>query len=135
MTYTKKFNAAKFTHLTETFKNLLDLPPGGKLTLGGMEIGTLFRTRWLVYDWLHHMGLRKQFKVSQREGELVIIRKGGPSPILKRETPSLAELEPLLKDMLQVDDAVAWLREARREKKITAEEMGILLDRYNEIMI
>lgn len=135
MTYTKKFNPAKFTHLTETFQSLLDLSPGDKITLGGLEIGALFRTRWLVYDWLHHMGMREQFRISQREGELVIIRKGGTPPIIKKETSSLAELEPFLEDMLRADDPISWLRETRKEKKITAEEMGILLDRYNEVMI
>ena len=134
MTYTKKFNPAKFTHLEETFKTLLDLSPGEKLTVGGVGVESLHSTRWLIYDWLYHMGMNKKFKISEREGELVIIRKGGAIPTLRRETPTLKQLEPLLEEMLGSKDASLWLREARREERITAEEMGILLDRYNKVM-
>ena len=133
--YTKRFKEDKFIPLRETFEELQNLRVGDKVTLTGLTLENLKYYRWLIYDWLHHMNLQKLFKVSVREGDLVIIRRDLEPPTLERHSLTVRrDLEPTFEALIKSDDPVKFLQEAKKKGDITAEEMGVLLDKYNQVM-
>jgi len=135
MSYTKHFDPSKFEPIEDTLKQMQSLEPGGKLFLHNFPMEHWESYRWLIYDWLHHMGLRGKFRVKVVEGLPMVIRKGFPPVTLEKQGAELeVRLDNILKEMITSEKPLDLVREKARLGTITPEELGVLIAKFDEVM-
>ena len=130
------FNPQKHPEIEPFMSDIEELEPSGKYWITGLGAEQLSSLRYQLYTWLHSAGLKPFFKIQSFPGELLIIRKGLDQSVTTRfERPPLAPaLEKLLNSALADPDSGAMVRSAHDKGSITAEEMGIVLDRLGRIL-
>ena len=135
MTYTKTFNPEKFAPIASILEQLQALVPGEKLTISLKTKAEQTNLRWLVYDWLHHMGLKEVFRLRVEGLDLEIMRRAEPSFKISISSPiGRAHLDKLLKETITSSEPIEFLRSKKEAGKISAEEFGWLLGKYDKIM-
>jgi len=135
MTYTKTFNPEKFAPIASILEQLQALVPGEKLTISLKTKSEQTNLRWLVYDWLHHMGLKKVFRLRIEDLDLEIKRRIEPEFEINISSPiGRAHLDKLLKETITSSEPIEFLRSKKEAGKISAEEFGWLLGKYDKIM-
>lgn len=134
MTYTKTFDEAKFTEIEDLLKQLTNLESGGEVSISHLNAHEMAHVRWLIYDWLHHMGVKGKFRVrtDPERGALVVRRLGLTStPHVEVNRSGLPSgLARILEDLVALDDqrqAEQKLELLVSEKKISHGEFGELL--------
>lgn len=140
--YTKKFNVQNYNSVQPILDKLQDLQEGEVLRVGcGGNIQTIGRTRWLLYDWIHHMGFRGMFRIRMTSDGLEVTRLPSPSFDLSIERPSLGPLEGVFMNLLRScanrDAADAMLDTIDLDdegNEINAVEKKLLFNRWKEIM-
>lgn len=117
MGYSAKFNPARYESITKVLESLKSLLPGGRVLVSGRpeELGL---TKYLVYDFLFHTGLKSQFKIKTLEGELLIQRKAAPATKVSVEG---ALIESLI-EFWGTPKAEAALEQWKKEERITESE-------------
>lgn len=124
MTYTRKFNEARYRPIAEVISKLERLRSGGRVVVGGLEREALARVRYLLYDWLSHMGLKESFKIKMdyARSELIVQHQGAPASLRVRvELGGVRDdlMRELIANEERAQDLVnEWLSEG----KITKEE-------------
>jgi len=135
MTYTKTFNPEKFAPIASVLEHLQTLEPGEKLVISLSSSVELANLRWLVYDWLHHMGLKEAFRLKVEDLGLEIKRRAQPEFKINISSPvGKAHLDKLLKETITSSEPIEFLRSKKEAGKINAEEFGWLLGKYDKIM-
>ena len=135
MTYST-YNSSKHPEIEPFVRDIEGLEPSGKYWIQGLSDDEQRTIRYQLYNWLNTEGLKPQFKIRSFPGELLIQRRGLGSNITTRvESPPLApKLEELLATSLGVEDSGAYLKSLLSRGEITAEEMGIVLERLGRIL-
>uniref|UniRef100_A0A6M3JXR0 Uncharacterized protein n=1 Tax=viral metagenome TaxID=1070528 RepID=A0A6M3JXR0_9ZZZZ len=135
MTYTKTFNPEKFAPIASVLEQLQALVPGEKLTISLKTKAEQTNLRWLVYDWLHHMGLKEVFRLRVEDLGLEIKRRIEPEFEINISSPiGKAHLDKLLKETITSSEPIEFLRSKKEAGKINAEEFGWLLGKYDKIV-
>lgn len=133
MSYTVRFDETKFAPIAPLLAEIQNMAPGDKLRLVLREVEKP-RLRWLVYDWLHHQGLKSQFVIKTFDAELWILRKGKLNLSIEKETAPLPlEIENLLREMILANSPEP-ARLALREERINPEAFAAVVDRFEKIM-
>jgi hypothetical protein len=138
MTYSRKFDLNRYTRLGNLPEKLADLEPGQRAKLteltGVREIEEL---RWLLYDLLHHLGLKSQFRVrtDYEAREIVVQRRRTNVARVELDCSGLDEgkLRELvcLRERGDVDKALeSWVN----EKKLTLSEALRLAEEWEKVM-
>lgn len=132
MTYTRVFNPKRYRVIEGVIPKIEGLSPGGRVIVSGLEREALARVRYLLYDWLSHMGLKESFKIKMdyaRE-ELTVQHQGAPESLRVRvELPSVRDdlMRELIANEERAEDLVnEWLREGKVTKEEAVELMAAL---------
>lgn len=110
--YTKKFVPERYLEIKPILEKIQKLSPGEVLLVRDSN-ESLYSIRWLLYDWLYHMGLKNLFKIATEEPNLRIIRKKNLHFETKREQVLLSDqakavlVDLLMLDEKELDEAVA----------------------------
>jgi hypothetical protein len=134
MTYSSKYNADKYSQITDLLTQVSRLEPGGRITIKGLTPTEQARVRSLLYDWFHHMSLKARFKVKAEADRLSIIDRRLQNPItLTIETPLTSrEEQELMGELIErYEEAEAVLECWVSEGKITdtrAKELRVKLE-------
>jgi hypothetical protein len=77
MTYTKAYTPERYARLGATTEKLAELAPGEKLRLTELvDMKEIEELRWLLYDLLHHLGLKSQFRVkTDYEAHEIVVQR------------------------------------------------------------
>ena len=132
MTYSVKFTPERYEPIAKVLDSLKALRPGGFVTTaGGRE--ELSRVKYLVYDFLSHTGLKKEFKLKMLEGELLIQRKAD----LREVSLSIKDNGALIESLIELwgtDGAKAALEDWIKVERISEEEGAELWESVSKIM-
>lgn len=76
MSYSKKFSPEKYEGIAGILEKIQGMSPGARVTVSGVEAAALVEIRYLIYDFLHQMGVKKLYKIRSLENALLIQRLG-----------------------------------------------------------
>lgn len=132
MTYTKVFDEAKYNEIKAITEELLTLESGSEMSISGLNPHELTHTRWLVYDWLYHNGVKHLFRVKTEKSTLLIKRIGLTSiPRIEIVNENLSVgVGKILAELVALDNlqqAEAKLTQMAMDKQVSATELGQLL--------
>lgn len=132
MTYSVKFTPERYEPIGKVLESLKALRPGGFVTTaGGRE--ELARVRYLVYDFLSHTGLKKEFRIKTLGSELLIQRKEDLREV-KLSVNDNGELIESLIELWGTEAAKAALERWTKEGRISEEEGAELWKSVEKIM-
>lgn len=135
--YSKTFKKDRYNSIMGITNELSELEPGASLKISGLSPETLHETRYLLYDYLHHLGTKSLFRLKSEDGLLVIKRLGLPGTVQVVMEKGKDALDGLLKELITLDGsekAEEKLAEWIKERKITAIEASDLFVRYRKVM-
>lgn len=138
MTYTRRYDPRRYTRLGDLPQKLGDLGPGqrAKLTELGQTVSEIEEIRWLLYDLLHHLGLKSQFRIrTDYDAREITVQR-------KRTTAARVELdlggldEGFLRELvcLEPEQVEGQLAQWISEKKITLSQASRLAEELEKIM-
>jgi len=132
MSYTAKFTPERYEPIAKVLESLKALRPGGKVTIaGGRE--ELERIRYLVYEFLFHTGLKREFKLRNLGDELLIQRKADLREVRVAKDDKGEFIESLI-ELWGTLEAKAALERWKKEGRITEGEGAELWERTEKIM-
>ena len=135
MAYTKTFNPDKFMPLASHLERILELQPDERYEFKGMTSSQVVKLRWLLYDWLHHTGLKSRFRIKQiGTTTLFVLNTTVPQvkgEVVREGVPT--HLDGAFREALKSPDPVGVLRQERDSGKITTAEMGQLLGELDRV--
>jgi hypothetical protein len=76
MSYSKVFSPEKYEVISNVIEAVSGLTPGGSISITNKEPEAMEKTRYLVYDYFHHMGLKSKFRIKMI-GEMIVIQRLG----------------------------------------------------------
>ena len=132
MTYTKILDEAKYTEIRAITDELATLTAGEETSVSGLNPHELAHTRWLIYDWLYHNGVKNLFRVKTERDSLIIKRTGNTSiPRIEKRNSNLAlGAQRILAELVALDNlkaAETKLMQMAMDKQISTTELGELL--------
>ncbi len=136
MGYSSKFSPERYEPIAKVLEGIQALPPG-KSTIVSVDPGRpeeLGVIKYLVYDFLFHTGLKKNFRIKTLENELLIQRLGlraEPKFVLQKNNQELIET---LIELWGEPEAKAQLESWIKEGKISAEDGDELWASVEKIM-
>jgi len=137
MAYTTKWDQSRYEGISLILKDMIALEDGGSLLLSFSSREDLVRTRYLIYDWLSHQGLKKNFKIRTRFERLaLLVEKSGFSPevvVEKGREPLSPRLEEILKDLLQWEKPQEALLELLKKEEISGGDFDRLRENLRRI--
>ena len=132
MSYTVKFTPERYEPIAKVLESLKALRAGGKVTIaGGRE--ELERIRYLVYEFLFHTGLKKEFKLRNLGDEILIQRKADLREVRVAKDDKGEFIESLI-ELWGTLEAKAALERWTKEGRITEGEGAELWERIEKIM-
>lgn len=141
MTYTKAFSEDKYSEIESALSQLPGLEAGGEVSISNLNTHEMAHVRWLVYDYLHHMGAKTRFRVkTDFDRKAIVIRRIGLSsvPQIQVNRSGLPSgLAKILEDLVAIDNlsqAETKLAELTEGGKISAGEFGQLLLELRRVM-
>ena len=136
MSYSHKFNSEKYSSISSVIAKIEEMVGGDRVVVKGLDRDQVGMIRYLLYDWLSHVGLKRMFRLRTEwdVGEIVIKHLGTPVGMeveVKRAVKGLEkELEELILEDNPEDRVEQWIKEG----KIELEEGEVLLERLKEIL-
>lgn len=136
MTYTRKFTPERYRPITEVISKLEKLRSGGRVVISGLERETLMRVRYLVYDWLSHMGVKESYrlKMDYPRKELIVQHLGSPEELRVRvEVGGVSD--ELMKELIDNEErAKDLVEEWVSEGRVTKNEGEELLSALEQVL-
>jgi hypothetical protein len=133
--YTKNFDPARFEKIRYILEPLQNLSPGEKITISGFSREEKITTRWLLYDWMSHMGVKSLFRIKEIDDHLMVIRKAQEQGRITTSTILSSSCDKILQEMITTsDDPIDLLRAKLREKEITSDEFTLIIGKYLKLM-
>lgn len=130
--YTKKFNPDHYEELAPLLEQIQDLEEGSSLLVSASPKESR-EMRWLLYDWLHHMGLKSLFRIQDEEGGFRVRRRGFSFEFSLEEGPLPPSLALLFRELLSLSREEAKER-LGKERGIEEKEKEQLLKRWKRVM-
>jgi len=119
--YTKNFNPERYKDIKDILEKIQALEPGSRLSIKGLRRDEIHQLRWLLYDWMFHMGIKSKFQLRQDENELIVRRKGKMKFELETQGITLpSDLDSLLRELLLLTEEEMLAR--LREEEISEED-------------
>jgi hypothetical protein len=134
MGYSKIFKPERYESIAKVLEAVQTLHPGGRLTISGGSKEELGVIRYLVYDFLWHMGLKGKFRVKTLESSLLVLRLGFREEPKVRVEREQGELVEALIELWDTKAAEAQLKEWVSSGKISTEEGDELWKSVEKIM-
>lgn len=137
MSYTKRFDKEKYDDLSWVTEKLKLLKPGGRLVVGPFRgERQLNRARFMLYDWLNHMGLKQLFRVRTRlrQGELEVENLQWPEGAEVTVVQGMKRTERLLEELVLAGEPKKKIEQWVRERRISNQDGVELLQRLEEIL-
>lgn len=132
--YSKTFRPERYSRISSLLEKVQVLEGGGKVVLSGLETREIGEVRWLLYDWLYHMQLKKQFRVREEDFSLVVERKRENFVDFRVEEPPLPpHLEKIFQEALLCEEegeVVTFIEKIIEEEEV---RRGLLL-RWRRVM-
>lgn len=130
--YSKNFNPSKYKPIADLLGQIQVLEKGGSLWVNDLSREELHNTRWLLYDWLSHQGLKKNYRIRVLEGDLRISRL--PSSSFDEELPPhlISFFERRLLHLGDEERVVAILK--RKEEHFSLGEKEALFEEWKRVM-
>ena len=134
MAYTRRFEPDRYDEITMITSKLPDMSPGEKFIFRGVD--DIAHIKWLLYDWLHHMGFKKNYTLYEDHTTLTIRRKGLSAGVtVEREAPPMSGRgREILKEMITSENPVELVTRYKDIGDVNIAEMGELLVEYNRVM-
>jgi hypothetical protein len=138
MTYTKAYAPERYARLGSAAEKLAELAPGEKLRLTELaDTKEIEELRWLLYDLLHHLGLKSQFRVKTdyEAREIVVQRRRTATARVSLEL-GVGLDEGRLRELvlLGAEDAAQRLSQWLEAKEITLGEASRLSEALERVM-
>jgi hypothetical protein len=134
VSYTQSFSEDKYASIQVALDQLPGLEAGGEVTLSNLNLHEVGHIRWLVYDYLHHMGVKNQFRMrTDWERKALVIRRLGVTSHIQIDVnrSGLARgLDSVLQKLVALDNlqqAEDELGKMLAQKEIAPEDMGKIL--------
>ena len=141
MTYTKAYSEDKYGEIREALDQLPGLESGGEVTISNLNPHEIAHVRWLVYDYLHHMGAKSRFRVkTDHDRQAVVVRRIGlsSSPQIAVNRSGLPSgLAKILEDLVAIDDleqAEAKLEQMVSDCIVGPSEYGRIIVELRRVM-
>lgn len=133
--YSKKFDPSRYESIKDVLEKIQDLELGGTLWIRGLSKEQVYNTRWLLYDWLYHMELKRGYRLRVIEGNILIVR-------LKKLDFSFEvthkELPERLRSFFE-DSMLCHLKEEDAKKALgeveDEEDRELLFERWKKVMM
>ena len=134
--YSKTFRPERYSRISSLLEKVQALEEGGKVVLPGLETREIGEVRWLLYDWLYHMQLKKQFCVREEDFSLVVERRRENFVDFRVEEPSLPpHLEKIFQEVLLCEEESEVLAFLDNDAGVGEEEVRRgLLRRWRRVM-
>ena len=134
--YSKTFVPERYSRISSLLEKVQALEEGGKVVLSGIEKREIGEVRWLLYDWLYHMQLKKQFKLREEDFSLIVERRREAFVDFRVEEPPLPpHLEGIFQDVLLCETEGEVLAFLNSDVRIGEEEVrDALLLRWKRVM-
>jgi len=126
MTYSTIFNPERYRDIQRHLDALGDLPEGQFYELSGSSPKELQKARLLVYDWLHHMGLKGSFRIRTFGSALLVERIGRLTGLTGRllQRGISPRLDKAIQQALGAKNPAQELKQAVQRGQISQEELG-----------
>jgi len=137
MSYSKHFNPARYEPIAKVLEAVQALRPGGRLTITGASSEELGQTRYLVYDFLWHMGLKEMFRLRTLGEGTLLIQRLGLGDSVKVEIAANTKRGEMIETLIELWDTEAakdQLKEWVDSRKISAEDGDELWTSVQKIM-
>jgi len=136
MTYSKSFTPSKYTSISTALEKLQSLKPGARAVFVSVSPEAQARLRYLLYDYLHHSGLKAAFRLKTLGPTELMLQRLHQSLI--RRTEDIDEkMSPYVEALIEVwgtGRAEALIGLWKVEKDMDDEEATALWARVSEIM-
>lgn len=134
--YSKTFVPERYSRISSLLEKVQALEEGGKVVLSGIEKREIGEVRWLLYDWLYHMQLKKQFKLREEDFSLTVERRREAFVNFRVEEPFLPpHLEGIFQEALLCETEEEVLAFLNSDVGIGEEEVrDALLLRWKRVM-
>lgn len=129
--YSKKFEAVQ-----EYMSDLENLDEGKTLAIEVSSPSEAEKLRWLFYDYLNLIGLRKIFFIQNHRSYLLIGRKmASPSSIVARSKKSFhAAYDEMFQKILRSEDPSKEFIKLLEEKEASFGTIAMLMAEYSRVM-
>jgi len=137
MTYSHKYTEARYNQIAGLLTQVQRLEPGGRVRVSGLAPEEQSRVRSLLYDWLHHVGLKARFRVRSEAGRLTVIDLRFKDELtLQVETPLTSKEESeMMGELIQrFEESEAVLLCWLEEGKITEGKRDQLREKLRVVM-
>ena len=133
--YSKTYNPKRYEEISELLEAVSTLEEGGRLTLSPSPKEDRGRVRYLIYDWLYHMSMKKSFRLQEEEGCLIIRRRPSLTNItFQVEQPPLpSHLDSLFKELLIID-SLEEVKKSLEGQQLGEGEAALLQRHWKRVM-
>ena len=136
MAYSKLFKPEKYEVISSVIEAIGNLTPGRSISVSNEDPEARERTRYLVYDYFHHMNLKSKYQIKMM-GTVIIIQRVGfkiNSEIVNFGEELQQDKIHQLIDIWGKPEAEAMLKGWIEAKEISLEEGENLWEHVKRIM-
>lgn len=134
MTYSTELKKQSYRGLDETLERLTKLAPGDRLVLENLSGPAQGSVRFKLYNWMHHNGIKENYKIITERGRLIVVRKGVDISSFTVERGLSAKLDKIFQQIIPLADPLPLLSQLLNSRELTGAEVGQLLEKYNQLM-
>jgi hypothetical protein len=139
MVYSKRFQAHKYQHLASLLEKIQALKDDASLRIEDLSPAALYRLRWQLYEWLHHMELKHLFRLRVEGKVLKVTRTSGAQEFtfLKERIELPEKLSRLFEELLimkELDRVKQRTKGWTKNHYINEEEARLLIAKWEEVM-
>jgi len=135
--YSKKFKSERYGPVQGILDQMQSLEAGGSVRVKGLTVEMRQRAKYLIYDWLHHMALKRLYRIRDIDQVLFISRMDLPPHSIEVEESPLTKIqEEILSSLLMRDESVVdqMLQELLEQEEISEADKEVIKTRWLKVM-
>lgn len=137
MSYTKTYKEGRYEPISAALEELKVLEPGQRIVLACASGESAGKTRLLIYDWLHHTGLKAQFKIRTLGTAEIMVQRLEGGPLVARIEQVDSRISPFVEQLIEawgLPEAEGLMAKWVSERVFSEAEAEELWKRVEKIM-
>ena len=136
MTYSSTYDPNRYTSISQAIRSIENMRSGGRIVIDGLEREVIGRMRYLLYDWMSHLGIKKSYRIRSdpHRGEITILHLGMSDTMNIREDVPNTEVENLVGELIGIENPEDIVEQWIKEKRTNIIGGAEILRRLGEIL-
>lgn len=134
--YSKQFDQKRYEPISRAVGQIEKLSPGGKVTIENLTREQMVRVRYLLYDWMSHLGVKQSYRIrtDYSTKQITVTHLGAYENMDVSISQGSKYLEPFVEQLIGLENPEEQIRLWITEKKLNVEQGAEILRSLKEVM-